>query len=343
MEKPQILITWWLGYIGSHGVVAFYEAGYIPVIVDNLSNTNEEVLDNIEKIISYRPDFYNVDLRDKTKLQEIFQIHNFDGVVHFAWLKSVGESCDKALEYFDNNIVGSLRLFECMEEFNVRNIIFSSSATVYSPENFENANNEPVSESGLAWNTTNPYGTSKYLLEKILYDLAKFSNFNVMNLRYFNPIWAHPSWLIWEAPQGIPNNLLPYIFKVVTGDFEYLRVFGDDYNTSDWTGVRDYIDVCDLINGHLKAFHLLDSNELNTWFFRSVNLWTWIWSSVLEMLQLVSEVTDLPLKHVVFPRRPWDLDSVYCNPSLAFELLWWKSETSLRESLENSWKFYKGR
>jgi len=264
MDKKNILITGWTGYIGSHWVVAFEQAGYKTVIVDNLVNSTLDALDWIEKILGYRPDFFDIDLRDKDKLEEVFKKYDFDWVIHFAGLKAVWESCEKPLKYFDNNIVWSIKLFECMEKYSVKNIIFSSSATVYkSPFLISHHGREETTrwfnESDVTWNTTNPYWTTKFLLEQILIDLSKFSGFNVINLRYFNPVWAHKSWFLWEDPEWIPNNLLPFIMKVASWELDELKVFGDDYETIDGTWVRDYIDVVDLIDGHLKSYEKITS------------------------------------------------------------------------------------
>lgn len=342
--KKTILITGWLWYIWSHAVVVFEQAWYKTVIIDNLWNSSIKVLDWINNIIGYKPDFYEVDLRDSEKLEEIFKKYKFDWVIHFAWLKSVWESCEKPLMYFDNNLIWSIRLFELMEKYWVKNIIFSSSATVYNLDL-----KSPFIENDLVWNTTNPYWTTKFLIEKILEDLSKFSSFNVVNLRYFNPIWAHPSWIIWENPDWIPNNLLPFIMKVATWEIKKLQVFGDDYETIDWTWVRDYIDVNDLIEWHLLAYKKLTPPSVpplpgegsnKNWFFNVYNLWTWRWISVFEMIEASKKITWRDILYNVVERRNWDLAEVYCNPSKAENELWWKAKTSLDESLENSWRFY---
>lgn len=365
--KKTILITGGIGYIWSHGVVAFEQAWYKTVIVDNLSNSNVDILVGIEKILWYKPDFFETDLRTvkwellnekwinkinyidwkKIKwfysLEEIFQKYNFDWVIHFAWLKSVGESCQKALAYFDNNIVWSLKLFEMMEKFKVKNIIFSSSATVYNMDNRQDSLKIGLKEDELIWNTTNPYWTTKFLLENILKDLAKFSWFRVINLRYFNPIWAHNSWYIGENPSWIPNNLLPYIMKVATWELEELKVFWNDYDTLDGTWVRDYIDVIDLIDWHLKAYSNLESgfNERSvSGKFETYNLWTGKWVSVLEMIEANKKVIWKDIPYKVIWRREGDLASVFCNPEKAEKELWWKTKISLEESLRNSWRFY---
>lgn len=341
MSKKNILITWWTWYIWSHWVVAFEQAWYKTVIVDNLSNSSIDTLEWIKNILWYKPDFYEVDLRNKQKLEEVFKKYDFDWVLHFAWLKAVWESCEKSLEYFDNNIVWSIKLFELMEKYWVKNIIFSSSATVYDSTNFETGINfRPVSENCQVWNTSNPYWTTKLLIENILKDLSKFSGFNVENLRYFNPVWSHKSWFIWENPEWTPNNLLPFILKVATWELEILNVFWGDYDTIDGTWVRDYIDVVDLIDWHLKAYKKLESNICKNWFFDSFNLWTWKWTSVLEMIEISKKITRKDIKYKIEPRRNWDLAEVYCNPSKAMNELWWKSKTSLEESIKNSWDFY---
>ncbi len=348
--KKNILITGWTWYIGSHWVVAFEEAWYKCVIIDNLSNSSKDTLIWIEKILWYKIDFFEVDLRDKNWLEEIFKKYNFDWVIHFAWLKAVWESCEKTFLYYDNNIVWSLNLFECMEKYNVKNIIFSSSATVYDSSNF--VWNIWVNENWITWNCSNPYWTTKFILEQILRDLANFANFRVINLRYFNPIWAHKSWYLWENPAWIPNNLLPFIMKVATWELEVLSVFWNDYNTIDGSWVRDYIDVVDLIDGHLKAYEKINNQSLtlplsimeenkNVWFFEVYNLWTGKWVSVLEMIKASEDVIWEKINYEIVWRRPWDLASVFCTPEKALKELWWKAKISLRESLENSWRFYR--
>lgn len=363
--KKTILITGWTWYIWSHCVITFEKAWYKAIIVDNLCNSWLKTLDWIEKILWYKPNFFEIDLRDKVKLEELFKKYTFDWVIHFAWLKAVWESCNKSLEYFDNNIIWSLRLFELMQKYWVKNIIFSSSATVYdisqksllitkrtcthTTSKGELVEQELweklwIDENFRTWNTTNPYWTTKFLLEQILNDLSKFAWFKVVSLRYFNPIWAHESWYIWEDPFGIPNNLLPYIMKVANWELKHLQVFWDDYDTVDGTWVRDYIDVVDLIDGHLKAWEKIEINwnqEKNNWFFEVYNLWVWKWVSVLEIIKEVEKVTWKKISYKIVERRPWDVAEMFCNPWKAFDKLWWKSKTSLNDSLKNSWKFYK--
>nr|MDD3719881.1 UDP-glucose 4-epimerase GalE [Candidatus Gracilibacteria bacterium] len=337
--KKNVLITGGLGYIGSHAVVEFEKNGYKTVIVDNLSNSSIEALIGIEKILGYKPDFFEVDIRDKNKLEEIFKKYNFDGVIHFAGLKAVGESCLKPLDYHDNNILGSIRLFELMDKYNVKNIIFSSSATVYK-EKFVDKNFNGYTENDLTGDCTNPYGTTKFILEQILRDLSIHLKFRVMNLRYFNPIGAHTSGYIGEDPNGIPNNLLPYIMKVAIGELPYLNIFGNDYSTIDGTGVRDYIDVNDLIEGHIKAFQYIEKNNIDLGFFNIYNLGTGKGVSVLEILKTTEKVIGKEIPYKFVGRRDGDLAEVYCNREKAYKELGFKTKISLEESLRNSWKFY---
>ena len=364
--KKTLLITGWTWYIWSHAVVAFEQAWYKTVLIDNFVNSSKNTLDALRKILWYIPDFFEWDLRNKDFLEEVFSKYSFDGVLHFAWLKAVWESTQKPLEYFDNNIVGSLRLFELMEKFSVKKIIFSSSATVYDSSCFSSdwvslekipspltplpSKEREIWEEFSVWNCTNPYGTTKFLLENILKDLSKFAWFQVVNLRYFNPIWAHESWYLWEDPSGIPNNLLPYVMRVVTGEYQFVRVFWDDYDTKDGTWVRDYIDVCDLVDGHLKAYEKMPSppaplpkgegSELH-WTFETFNLWTGKWVSVLEMIHSTQKVTGTNIPYQIFPRREWDVAEVFCNPEKAEKILWWKAKVTLEESLEKSFRFVK--
>lgn len=332
MKRKIILITWWLGYIGSHWVVAFEQSGYKTVIIDSLINSSISTIDWIQKILWYRPDFFEYDLRDKKSLETVFEKYNFDWVVHFAWLKAVWESCEKPIKYFDNNLVWSIHLYEIMEKYNVKNIIFSSSATVYNPEN-----TIPYNELQKTWVTSSPYGTTKFLTEKILEDLSKFSWFRVVNLRYFNPIWAHESWFIWEDPNWIPNNLLPYIMKVVAWELPELKIFGNDYDTKDGTWVRDYIDVADLIQWHLKAYESIKNDS--EWFFKIYNLWSWIWTSVLEIINISEKVTWITIPYSFVDRRMWDISEFYCNPDKVYKELWWKTKINLEKSISNGWNF----
>lgn len=323
----KILITGWLWYIGSHAVIAFEKAGYSPVILDNCSHTSETVISGIEKILWYFPPFFQGNMGDAALLERIFSEHSFDAVIHFAGLKSVGESTKHISLYHKNNISESIVLFEMMEKFGVRNIIFSSSATVY------DGKNAPFfSEEDSLW-TINPYGTTKLVLEKILEDYARHAGWAVMCLRYFNPIGAHPSGYIGEMPQWIPNNLLPYILEVAQWKREFLSIFWNDYDTPDGTGVRDYIDVNDLVEAHLSAYtHLQVGNTI-------LNLGTGKWMSVLEMLRLTEEVIWKDIASKIVPRRNGDLPICCANPEKAQKLLSWKAHTSPKQSISTSWNF----
>lgn len=337
-----ILLTGWTWYIGSHTAVTFLEKWYEIVILDNLYNSDKSVLNALEKITGKIPKFYEWDILDKDILQKIFTENDIDTVVHFAGLKAVWESCEKPFLYYENNIVGSLHLFEMMEKNNVKNIIFSSSATVYDTLR----DKAPFSETDITGNTTNPYGTTKFILENILRDLANHKNFNVINLRYFNPIWAHKSGLIWEDPNDIPNNLLPYVMKVAVGELEYLQVFGWDYSTKDGTGERDYIHVVDLAEAHFDAFLYIErwwDPEINSeWkrrVYEEINIWTWVSTSVFEIIKITDEVIWKPLPYKVVGRRAGDVDMVYCEAEKAEKLLNWKAKLSVREAIEDQYNF----
>ncbi len=330
-----ILLTGGTWYIGSHTAVNFLEKWYEIVILDNLYNSDKSVLDSIKKITRKTPKFYEGDILDKDILTKIFSENKIDTVVHFAWLKAVGESCEKPFMYYENNIVWSLHLFEVMDDFWVKNIIFSSSATVYDTLR----DTAPFSEKDITGNTTNPYGTTKYILENILRDLAHYKNFNVINLRYFNPIWAHKSWLIWEDPNDIPNNLLPYVMKVAVWDLEYLQVFGWDYHTKDWTGERDYIHVVDLAEAHFDAFLFMEKRKENI--YEEINIGTWVPTSVLEIIKITDDVIEKKLPYKIVEKRAWDVDIMYCEAKKAKKLLNWKAKLSLKEAIEDQYRFVK--
>ncbi len=326
-----ILLTWATWYIGSHWAVALLEKWYNVIIVDNLSNSNKDTLESIFKITWKKPIFYEIDLRNKEKLEEVFKKNKINSVIHFAWAKAVWESCEKPFYYYDNNIIWSLNLFELMDKYSVKNIIFSSSATVYKPD--EKA---PFSEKTPTWNTTNPYWTTKFIIENILKDLSNHKWFNVINLRYFNPVWAHKSGLIWENPNDKPNNLLPYIMKVANSELDQIQVFGDDYSTKDWTWERDYIHVLDLIDGHIKALEYIEKNNN---IYEEINLWTWKPTSVLEMIKITEEIIWKKLNYKIVERRPWDIAISYCLPDKARKLLNWNAKYSIKEAIEDSWGF----
>ncbi|NDK09533.1 UDP-glucose 4-epimerase GalE [Candidatus Gracilibacteria bacterium] len=340
-----LLLTGGTGYIGSHCAVAALEVGYDIVILDNLSNSDSDVIQKIEQIAgssslsngriekSSGIKFYQGDIRNSADLEKVFSENKIDTVLHFAGLKAVGESCDKPFMYYENNVEGTLRLTESMEKHGVKNIVFSSSATVYDPSALS-----PLREDSPTGNTSNPYGTSKFIIENILRDLATHQGLKVANLRYFNPIGAHSSGLIGENPRDIPNNLLPYIMKVASGELSQLKVFGDDYETVDGTGVRDYIHVEDLAAGHIAALEWLENNKTQG-IFETFNLGTGTGSSVMEMIEITEEVTGTALPYTVSNRRPGDIATAYCNPEKALKILAWKTTKTIQESITDSWNY----
>ena len=327
----SILVSGGAGYIGSHTVVELLEKGYDPVIVDDLSNSKIEVLDRIETITGIRPKFYEINILDKDKVEEVFKKENITDVIHFAGFKAVGESVQKPLMYYNNNLNTTINLLELMAKYNVNNIVFSSSATVYGDPKVL-----PLTEDCEVGGVTNPYGRTKYMIEEILKDVAKVTpNMNIAILRYFNPIGAHPSGLIGEDPNDIPNNLMPYITQVAIGKREKLGVFGNDYNTVDGTGVRDYIHVVDLAKGHLAALTKLNTNPgLVTY-----NLGTGRGTSVLEMVNAFESANDLKVPYQIQARRPGDVDACYADCSKANKELNWKAEKTVKEACKDSWTF----
>ncbi len=330
-----LLLTGWSWYIGSHNAVLFLEKWYDVIILDNFSNSSESIIDDIESISGKKVKFYYGDIRQKDDIEKVFAENSIDTVIHFAGLKAVGESCEQPFSYYENNLVGSLHLFEVMEQYGVKDIIFSSSATVYDP-----LETPPFSENTLTGNTTNPYGTTKFLIENILRDLANHKNFRVINLRYFNPIGAHESGRIGENPNDTPNNLLPYIMKVAAGELKELSVFGDDYNTPDGTGIRDYIHVMDLARGHVTAWEYLASLDAETsWIYEVFNLGTGKGTSVKEMITLTEEVIWIALPYTICPRRSWDIASAYCSPEKVYNILGWKAEKTIQQAISDSWNF----
>lgn len=324
------LITGGTGFIGSHTVVELINAGDDVVILDNLSNSSEKVLDRIEQISGKKPTFVKGDILDSDCLEAVFSQYQFDNVIHFAGLKAVGESNEIPLHYYRNNVFGTINLCEVMAKHNVKNIVFSSSATVYGdPATVPIRENFPTC-------ATNPYGRSKLMVEEILQDLYKSdSEWNIALLRYFNPVGAHKSGLIGESPNGIPNNLVPYISQVAVGKLQELGVFGDDYNTPDGTGVRDYIHVVDLSLGHLKALDKLKSNPgLVTY-----NLGTGQGYSVLEMIKAFEKASQKAIPFNIQPRRPGDIASCYAEPAYANTELDWSASRDLEEMMEDSWRW----
>ena len=325
-----ILVTGGAGFIGSHTVVELIQAGKEVVIVDNFSNSKPEVLNRIEKITGIRPILYQADLLDKPAIDKIFEEQNIEAVIHFAGFKAVGESVQKPLEYYHNNITGTLMLCQSMREHGCKKIVFSSSATVYG------MNNPVPFKEGMPTSATNPYGYTKVMIEQILSDLyVADKEWSVILLRYFNPIGAHESGLIGEDPNGIPNNLLPYIAQVAIGKLPCLNVFGDDYDTVDGTGVRDYIHVVDLALGHLKA---IDYSLSHTG-VEAINLGTGNGVSVLELINTFEAATGVKVPHKIVGRREGDIEKVWANPERANKVLGWKATETLADTLASAWKW----
>ncbi len=325
-----VLVTGGAGYIGSHTVVQLLENGREVVIVDDLSNSSPKVIDRIEAITGKRPKFYEVNILDEEKMEEIFKENNIDSVIHFAGFKAVGESVAKPLAYYTNNLTTTLIVLNLMKKYGVRNFVFSSSATVYG-----DPHTCPILET-FPLSATNPYGRTKLMIEEMLVDICKADKeLNVALLRYFNPVGAHESGTIGEEPNGIPNNLMPYITKVAIGKLEKLSVFGDDYNTPDGTGVRDYIHVVDLANGHLKALDKLETNPGLVIY----NLGTGKGYSVLDMVKAFSKACGKDIPYVIAPRRPGDVAMCYADPAKAKAELGWEAKYDLDRMCEDSWRW----
>ncbi len=329
----KILVTGGAGYIGSHTLIELNKAGYDFIVYDNLSNSSKESLSRVEKIINKPIIFEEGDIRDTKKLDEIFKKYPIESVIHFAGLKAVGESVEKPLSYYDNNILGTIKLLEVMKENNCKKIVFSSSATVYG-----NPQQMPIKEDFPIGGTTNPYGTSKYMIERILEDLYISDNsFKIAILRYFNPVGAYESGEIGEDPNGIPNNLMPFITQVAVGKREFLSVFGSDYDTVDGTGVRDYIHVVDLAYGHVKAIdYLNNSSEIKP---LKVNLGTGKGYSVLEMVKAFEKASGQKINYKLVDRRAGDIAKCYADPSTAKEILDWEAKRSIDDMCADSWRW----
>lgn len=328
----KILVTGGTGYIGSHTCVELLKEGYEVVVFDNLYNSKIDVVDKIENITGKKIKFYKADMLDKESMRPVFEENQFDAVIHFAGLKAVGESVAKPLLYYQNNIAGTLNLCELMNEYGCKRIIFSSSATVYgSPKTVPITEDFPLS-------TTNPYGSTKLMLEGILTDLCvPDEEWSVVLLRYFNPIGAHESGLLGESPNGIPNNLMPYIMQVAVGKLPELGVFGDDYDTPDGTGVRDYIHVVDLAKGHVNAIQKVTSdNGVNIY-----NLGTGNGYSVLDIVRAFEKANGVKIPYSIKPRRAGDIATCYANPTKAKEELGWEAQYDLQRMCEDSWRFAK--
>ncbi len=324
----KILLTGGAGFIGSHTAVALIESGHDVVVLDNLVNSEKDVVENVEKITGKDVKFYIGDCRDEQLMDKVFKENDIDSVIHFAGLKAVGESCSKPLEYYENNLNATLTLLKTMLNNNVNKIVFSSSATVY------DASNDAERVEGMRLGCTNPYGWTKFMCEQIIRDVCTANkNLRAISLRYFNPVGAHKSGLIGENPVGIPNNLVPYIQQVATGKREYLHVYGDDYNTPDGTGVRDYIHVCDLADAHVAAFDYLQNHEGSI----EINIGTGKGTSVLEMVHSFEKVNGVKIPYKIEGRRPGDVDSVYANTEKAYELLHWKSKLTVDDMCRDAY------
>lgn len=332
----EILVTGGAGYIGSHTCVEMIEAGYEPIIVDNLYNSSREAVKRVEEITGRKLTFYEADLLDQDAIDAIFAKHDIKSVIHFAGYKAVGESVAKPIEYYHNNITGTLMLCDVMRKHNVKNLVFSSSATVYGdPERL------PITEDLKTGGVTNPYGQTKFMIEQILQDVyVSDPEWKIILLRYFNPIGAHISGRIGEDPNGIPNNLVPYVAQVAVGKLEKIHVFGDDYDTVDGTGVRDYIHVVDLAKGHVKALEKIEDmgakgeNGVNIY-----NLGTGNGSSVLEVIHAFEKACGKTLPYVIDARRPGDIAACYADASKANRELHWKAEKTIADMCADSWRW----
>lgn len=330
--NSSILVTGGAGYIGSHSTLALLQAGYDVVVLDNLCNSSQESLKRVAAIAGRSPTFVQGDIRDSALLENVMRHHCVSAVLHFAGLKAVGESVQYPLSYYDNNVYGSIALCQAMTKLSVFRLIFSSSATVYGePETM------PITETTLTGRPTSPYGRSKLMVEELLRDVARAdARWRIGVLRYFNPVGAHESGLIGEDPNGIPNNLLPYISQVAVGRIDELAVFGNDYPTSDGTGVRDYVHVVDLADGHVKALTALDrlNGGWNVW-----NLGTGRGYSVLEMIHAFESVSGHRIPYRIEPRRPGDIAKCWSDPSKAYNELGWRAERGLRRMMEDAWRW----
>ena len=327
----SILVTGGAGFIGSHTCVELLEAGYEVVVVDNLYNASRKSMDRVEQITGKKPTFYEADILDREALNQIFEKEEIDSVIHFAGLKAVGESVAKPIEYYYNNIAGTLVLCDVMRKHNVKNIVFSSSATVYGDPAFI-----PITEECPKGKITNPYGQTKGMLEQVLEDIhVSDPQWNVILLRYFNPIGAHKSGLIGEDPKGIPNNLVPYVAQVAIGKLECLGVFGDDYDTPDGTGVRDYIHVVDLAKGHVAAIKKLEEKKGVLIY----NLGTGKGYSVLDVVHAFEKACKKEITYAVKPRRPGDIAACYADPAKAKAELGWEAENGIEEMCADSWRW----
>ena len=326
----NILVTGGAGYIGSHTLTELYKAGHTAVVIDNLSNSQQEAIKRVEKIIGESIPFYEYDLRTSANVASVFTANHLDAVIHFAGFKAVGESVSKALLYYENNLESTLTLLDVMKEFDVKNLVFSSSATIYGdPEAL------PIVESARK-QATNPYGQTKLMIEQILEDVsATNEDWCITSLRYFNPIGAHESGSIGEDPNGAPNNLVPYVSQVAAGKLKELKIFGDDYDTPDGTGLRDYIHVVDLAKAHLAALLHLDHPNV----YRAYNVGTGKYASVLEVIKTFTNISGKDIPYQIVERRPGDIAACYADPSLAQKELGWSSKKSLEDACRDAWNW----
>jgi UDP-glucose 4-epimerase len=325
----KVLVTGGAGYIATHTDVVLLEKGYDVVVIDNFSNSSFEAIENVEKIASKKVKFYEGDVRDKEILERIFSENKIDAVIHFAGLKAVGESCAKPIMYYQNNLISTLSLLEVMQKHNVKKFVFSSSATVYgTPERL------PLDEE-CSLSTTNPYGSTKLMIEEMLrYVYASDNSWHILLLRYFNPVGAHKSGLIGEDPKDIPNNLMPYVAKVAFGELPYLRVFGNDYDTHDGTGVRDYIHVVDLAEGHIAALENIDKYGVE-----AINLGTGVGYSVLDMIKAFEKASGNKVEYKIEGRRAGDIATCFASPDKAKKELKWEAKRGLEEMCKDLWNF----
>lgn len=329
--SKNVLVTGGCGFIGSHTCCELIESGYTPIIIDNFSNSHPLVLDRIQEITGYKPKLYQGDVRDSRLLDTIFTDQSIDFVIHFAALKAVGESVEKPLEYYNNNLGGLMSLLDALIKHGCTKLVFSSSATVYGDQS-----TMPLVESQARSQATNPYGQTKLMAEIMLEDIARaYPQMSIVLLRYFNPIGAHPSGLIGEDPQGIPNNLMPYITQVASKKLDYLRVFGNDYNTPDGTGVRDYIHISDLAKGHVQSLDWM-SDKTGVEIF---NLGTGQGYSVLELLHSLEEVIGQEIPYKIVDRRPGDVAICYSDPSKAYEYMGWKTQYDVHDMCRDAWNW----
>lgn len=333
-EIQTILITGGTWFIWSHLTISLLEAWHRVIILDNLSNSSKSIVEKIKILTGKAPLFYEGDIRDKSVLANIFSNNTIDLVIHLAWLKSISESCQNISLYHNNNIIWSITLFEAMEKYNCRSIVFSSTGTVYSAEN-----DFPLKEDSFI-KPINPYSNSKLIIESVLQDFVSHASWKVISLRYFNPIGAHPSWLIWEDFKWKPNNLLPIIMRKIVGlDHTVMSIYWDNYSTSDWTCIRDYIHIMDLTSAHISAINYIE--KMMDGSFDFFNIGTWAWVSVMEIIRMTQEITWASIRCEVQWRRNWDIPKIFCDPTKANAMLWWNAKYTYGDAIYDYWNFVK--